>query len=110
MEAVEAHERFEPGSCRRRVCSHLAGKVPAFEQTSGSDARPFGHARAAEWRFVPSVRRSAGRAVLDPPRRSGSGTDPPVFYGGKAGKSLTAIPIMASVARDWKLQTEFASC
>ncbi len=48
--------------------------------------------------------------MLDPPRRSGSGTDPPVFYGGKTGKSLTAIPIMASVARDWKLQTEFASC
>ncbi len=81
---------------------------PCVRATLGSDARPFGHARAAERRFVPLVRRSAGRAGLDPPRRSGSGTDPPVFYGGKPGKSLTATPIMASVARFWKLPAAFA--
>ena len=81
---------------------------PCVRVDRGSDARPFGRTRAAGWRFVPLVRRSVRRAGLDPQRRSGSGTDPPVFYGGKAGKSLTAIPIMASFARDWKLPTEFA--
>ncbi len=83
-------------------------RCPCVRVDRGSDARPFGHARAAEWRFVPLVRRSERRAGLDPRRRSGSGTDPPVFYGGKPGKSLTAIPIMDSEAQDWKLQTEFA--
>ncbi len=74
----------------------------------GERCSTLGKIRAAERRFVPFVRRSAGRAVLDPARRSGSGTDPPVFYGGKAGKSLTAIPIMAPVARFWKVPAAFA--
>ena len=48
--------------------------------------------------------------MLDPPRRSGSGTDPPVFYGGKPGKSLTAIQIMDAGRRVSKPQAEFACC
>ena len=83
---------------------------PCVRAVLGSDARPFGHARAARRRFVPFVRRSAGRAVLDPPRRSGSETDPPVFYGGKPGKSLTAIPIMDAGRPVSKHPAAFACC
>ena len=108
-EAVEARERFEParvgGEC---VCTSPERSLRSSRP--GERCSTLEPTRAAERRFVPLVRRAARRAGLDPPRRSGSGTDPPVFYGGKPGKSLTAIPIMAFVARVWKITAAFACC
>ena len=99
--------RFEPSVPLRRAFSPVAESVPAFERPWGAKLDLRTRSRRGR-RLVPFVRRSGRRAGLDPQRRSGSGTDPPVFYGGKPGKSLTAIPIMASFARIWELSVEFA--